>query len=214
MKLHRLVPVFLVVCIVFLALQVAHAQAPGTPQNLTVTINEPIRVWITWRHGSGSTPSHYIVNVNGRPTTVNHLPPSFSPTQQHTFLATPSTRYDITVTAVANGVSSSPARITVTTPTNVPSGVTANGGTGVADVEWNYIPGMESYAVYRTINNGSTWVRAWSGTGTLTQGPSGLRVRATVPSPSGRIGFAVTSTNRFTNPNESPRSTTVYTNVQ
>ena len=215
MKFRYIVSVFLTGCILFLVLQTTQAQTPGTPQNLSLVADTPMSVVATWTHGSSATPARYNVVVNNKTTTVGHMPPSFSPDQRYSFVATPNTRYEISVTAVgSNGALSAPtAKKPITTPSNVPSGVTVNGSQGEARVEWNYINGMESYTVYRTINNGSTWVKAWSDFPSFVSS-AGTRVYAIVPAPSGRIGVAVTSTCRSISPNESAKSVTVYGDVR
>ena len=214
MKLSRLVFVFLMCYIAFLALQTAQAQSLcGAPQVLSAQSDGPILAEITWKQGSGATPKSYRVYVdNVLKSTPMYLPPASFPSQSYSFVAKPSTTYILKVTAVdSNNVESAATSKTVVTPTNVPSGITVNGLTGEAYVEWTHLNGMESYTVYRTINNGTTWVPAMSGIVSFT---SGNKAYATVPSPAGRVGFAVTSKNRFTTPNESAKSITVYADIR
>jgi hypothetical protein len=190
--LSRFVFVFLVGCIAFLALQTAHAQSI---QTLSAVADSPITITATWTHGSGTTSTKYNVYLNDvKKTTFSHVPGS---NQSHLLVVNPNTLYRVKVAAVnSSGTETGSKTTSVTTPTTVPSGVavTQSGAGQQVRVRWDYINGPTSFTVYRSSNNGATWITSYSGPGQFGVGATGNEISATFSCPAGSYKFAVTST--------------------
>ena len=181
------------------------AAAADSVLNLTAVADGPIFVNLKW---TGSHYSHKIY-ANGA---LKYTGLTLSGTNQsHTLVLSPSTYYTIKVTGFdRNGVQTGEKTASATTPSNVPSGVAvASAGTGQVRVRWNYLKGMSSYKIYRSSNNGVTWITCYSGPGYFS---AGNEVSETFSCPAGSYKFAVTSYSSATG--ESSKSTAVSFTVQ
>lgn len=206
--LSRFVFVFLMVCIAFPALQTAYAQSI---QTLSAAADGPIFINVVWTPGSGITPTRYNIYANdAMKMTLLHMPGA---NQSYSLTVSPSTAYVVKVAAMnSSGVETDyKTAPSVTTPTNVPSGVAASqpGAGQPVRVRWDYIHGMTSYKVYRSSDNGATWVTSYSGPGNFS---AGNEVWITFSCPTGSYKFAVTSSSVVTV--ESNKSTAASFTVQ
>jgi hypothetical protein len=192
---------------------VASSSLSGAPRNVTATQQGTNGVRVAWSPGTGATPIAYNLYMNGQlrssaifstSHTVSPLTPGF---------------YTFTVTAIdtsgRESAHSPLATVTVQSQWPTPRLVSVIqvgpvvGNAGTVQVTWNHIP-VGQYNIYRF--SGSTWVRVWSGAGTLVgSGTTITGVRATISCPPGTHMFAVTS--GFV-PSDSPRSNTMIVTVQ
>lgn len=181
------------------------AAAASAITNLKAVADGPIFVTATW-NGSFSSYKVYADGVlkfsgvpfSGATSHTSHL--TLSPGMRHTILVVV---YD------RSGVETGRATAYATTTSNVPTGVTAtSGGAGKVTVRWKYLNGMTSYKVYRSADNGSTWITSYTGGGTYT----GSEVYTTFSCPTGPYKFAVTAFSLTTG--ESAKSTPVSFTVQ
>ncbi|MDR1478169.1 MAG: hypothetical protein LBJ00_04430 [Planctomycetaceae bacterium] len=208
MKLHfRLVFALLVGYIAFSAIQTAYAQSV---QNLSATANGPIYVNVTW---TGSIHSYKVYANEALKTSGVVLPGDSGINHSASFLTTPSTSHNVKVYGYDKyGSLTGTATTYVNTPTNVPSGVTAsNWGTGQVKVRWNSMYMMTTYKVYRSSDNGVTWITSYSGPGNLSAEELDKR-SAIFSCPAGQYKFAVTSASNTTT--ESSKSAPADLNVQ
>ncbi|MGL4943611.1 MAG: hypothetical protein ACRC46_10520 [Thermoguttaceae bacterium] len=183
------------------------AGAADYVQSLSAVANGPIFVDVTW---IGYAYSYKIYANGALKASISAMSGVY---QSWTLLLNPSTSYTIRVEGLdklGNKIGEKTAY--ATTISNVPTGVAASQSSPGQPVyvRWNYLNGMTIYKVYRSSDNGITWITTYTGGGDFFG--SSNEVQITFPCPKGSYKFAVTAASVVTN--ESNKSTPASLNVQ
>lgn len=145
----------LVVALFFCAVDLAHAQTPGAPSNLTATLNSDTTITLQWTAPTtGGVPTGYVVQIGTTPGASDVLNQQIGNVTTYQIAAgtLQPGAYSVRVRALnSSGVSGASNEVTVTVacgpPTQAPTSVTWRASTTAAQITWVGITGGSAYRV-------------------------------------------------------------------